>query len=127
MWIQRLTCLLLWSLVPYTAAAVRCTTTDIEAILPKNATLNRIYSLSQGATFGQSPIANPEFPAPAVNAPASCVVYAKVNTSSTSSFNFGVILPDNWNGRFLMTGNGGFGGGVNVSPITQQHQLQFCD
>ncbi|CCM04314.1 uncharacterized protein FIBRA_06485 [Fibroporia radiculosa] len=39
------------------------------------------------------------------------------NTTANSSCNTEVWLPDEWNGRVLTVGNGGFAGGVNVADL----------
>jgi feruloyl esterase len=44
--------------------------------------------------------------------PALCAVSINVPSSANTSFNFGVFMPDGWNGRMITTGNGGFGGGI---------------
>ncbi|KAK8137050.1 hypothetical protein PG984_004990 [Apiospora sp. TS-2023a] len=54
------------------------------------------------------------FPTPAKNVSALCAVTVNVKTPENTSYNFGLFLPDSgWNERFLTTGNGGFGGGIN--------------
>jgi hypothetical protein len=45
--------------------------------------------------------------------PALCAVSVNVPSPGNTSFNFGLFLPEGWNGRFITTGNGGFGGGIN--------------
>ncbi|KAL2176538.1 CTP synthase N-terminus-domain-containing protein [Thermothelomyces heterothallicus CBS 202.75] len=42
-----------------------------------------------------------------------CAVAVRVRGSSTSSYRLGLLLPDKWNSRFLVVGNGGFAGGIN--------------
>lgn len=99
------------------AAALSCNMHEFAALLPSNATVTRISTVTAGSGFGQPPAENPEFPAPAGGLPELCAVDVKVQSSPNSSFHFGLFLPTQqaWNKRFLMTGNGGFGGGINVS------------
>ena len=64
----------------------------------------------------RSSYANPSllFPQPATGLPALCAASINVRSSLASSYNFGLFLPDaTWNRRFMATGNGGFGGGIN--------------
>ncbi|KAI0631073.1 feruloyl esterase-like protein [Trametes polyzona] len=51
--------------------------------------------------------------------PAFCRVELKITTNATAgSFAITEVwLPDDWNGRVLTIGNGGFGGGVTVSDL----------
>ena len=101
-----------------TFADPRCSVSNIQSIVPKNVTVHSVTALSAGSTYGQSFAENPEFPDPA-SVPEVCAVYVEIPSSPTSSYKFGLFLPNqtSWNSRFLMTGNGGFGGGVNVSIV----------
>lgn len=101
------------------AAALACTKQAFAGLLPRNAVLTQINALSAGATYGQTFLQDPEFPAPAGDLPQLCAVDIEVTTVGNSTFHFGLFLPTDsaWNGRFLMTGNGGFGGGINVSDL----------
>ena len=77
----------------------------------ENATVNYVYAVAEGDSFGIPSLA---FPDNATNLPAVCAVGVNVKSSEDSSYNFGLFLPDTiWNSRFLATGNGGFGGGIN--------------
>ncbi|KAK6219254.1 hypothetical protein LQW54_002242 [Pestalotiopsis sp. IQ-011] len=77
----------------------------------ENATVNYVYAVAEGDSFGIPSLA---FPDNATKLPAVCAVGINVKSSEDSSYNFGLILPDTtWNSRFLATGNGGFGGGIN--------------
>jgi feruloyl esterase len=77
----------------------------------ENATVNYVYTVAEGASFGIPSLA---FPDNATNLPAVCAVGINVKSSENSSYNFGLFLPDTtWNQRFLATGNGGYGGGIN--------------
>ena len=93
-------------------AALKCSNSTFAALLPSNASLNFATPVAQNASFGGG-VQNPEFPSPAINLPALCAVSVNVKSSNSSSFNFGLFLPDSWNDRTIATGNGGFGGGIN--------------
>lgn len=97
------------------AVAAECTTAAFEAILVNHpeATINLVEAVPQNGSFGQ-PDTDIPFPEKATNLQALCAVSINVKSSESSSYNFGLFLPDTtWNERFLATGNGGFGGGIN--------------
>jgi feruloyl esterase len=58
-----------------------------------------------------------------VNLPGLCAVSVQVQSISNSTFGFGLFLPDEWNGRFLATGNGGFGGGINYVDMVRAQAI----
>ncbi|CAK7200144.1 hypothetical protein SEUCBS139899_002834 [Sporothrix eucalyptigena] len=47
------------------------------------------------------------------NLPPLCAIIVNVTSSPSSSYRFGLLLPNFWNSRFLAVGNGGFAGGIN--------------
>ena len=51
------------------------------------------------------------------NAVDMCRINGVIATSSTSSVDFEMWLPDIWYGRFLVTGNGGLGGCKLRQPV----------
>ena len=79
--------------------------------LPGPATVVHAQPVAQG---GSSWDTSPPFPRNATNLPELCAVKVTVQSSETSSYNFGVFLPSEWNNRMMTTGNGGFSGGINV-------------
>ncbi|KAK8062972.1 ferulic acid Esterase/Feruloyl esterase [Apiospora hydei] len=94
-------------------AAAQCTKERFETMIAGNeaASVRDVTPVAAGGTFGPPTKA---FPAPAKNLSALCSVTVNVKSSASSSYNFGLFLPDSgWNERFLTTGNGGFGGGIN--------------
>ena len=94
---------------------VACDEASIAAILASHpeVTINSVQAVAEGASFGGGSD-NPAFAAPASKLPALCAVDINVKSSDSSSYNFGVFLPDQtWSERFMTTGNGGFGGGIN--------------
>lgn len=93
----------------------QCSTSAFAAMLADRAevTVNFAHAIPQNGSFGQGP-ANIPFPMNATQLPALCALGINVKSSENSSYNFGLFLPDStWNDRFLATGNGGFGGGIN--------------
>lgn len=47
-----------------------------------------------------------------------CRVHARLQPEPGSDIQAQVWLPDGWNGKLLATGGGGFGGGLDLAPIT---------
>ncbi|KAK5633597.1 hypothetical protein RRF57_009311 [Xylaria bambusicola] len=96
-------------------ASAQCAPETFTAFLADNpeVTVNFAQAVSQNGSFGQGS-ANIPFPLNATQLPALCAVGINVKSSANSSYNFGLFLPDStWNNRFLATGNGGLGGGIN--------------
>ncbi|KAL2014821.1 hypothetical protein VTN00DRAFT_2346 [Thermoascus crustaceus] len=96
--------------------AVECNLSAIKAFLPPDASVTFAYPLPENSTF-QVPASNIGFPSSPSNLPALCAVEVKVPSSATSSYSFGLFLPEKWNGRFLAVGNSGFAGGVNWADV----------
>lgn len=99
----------------------RCNAAFFNSILPRGATLEKATHVNQGDTFGEG-AANLGYPIQPTNLPALCAVIVSVTSSPTSYYRLGLMLPDDWNHRFLVVGNGGFAGGINwlsaVSVLT---------
>lgn len=66
-----------------------------------------------GSSFDPSP----PFQDNVTHLPEVCAVKIEVQSSESSAYRFAMFLPSEtkWNGRMMTTGNGGFGGGINVS------------
>ncbi|KAI1391669.1 tannase and feruloyl esterase [Hypoxylon trugodes] len=110
------------------AVAAECTVDVFTEILKShpNATVNFVEAVSQNGSFGQGAIDIP-FPSNATGLPALCAVSINVKSSENSSYNFGLFLPDTtWNERFMTTGNGGFGGGINWPDMGVLSQYGFA-
>ena len=105
----------------------KCRESAFAAILPLNAEIERVDTVSAGGSYGEG-AANKAFPYNPTNLPELCAVTVKVKSSLTSSYRFGLFLPSarngeegedgngnsrSWNGRFLAVGNAGFGGGIH--------------
>lgn len=90
-----------------------CKASAFTAALPQGASVELAYSVPGGGSFGEGP-SNLGYPLNATNLPELCAVIIRVS-SGTSAYRFGLYLPttNNWNTRFLATGNGGFLGGID--------------
>ncbi|KXS95140.1 hypothetical protein AC578_5115 [Pseudocercospora eumusae] len=94
------------------AHAFDCSSQAIQAYLPSNATIESATWVPDNGTFNVSP-SNIAYPVSPTGLRALCAIEVCVTSSPTSSFNFGLFLPNDWNRRFLAVGNGGFAGGIN--------------
>ncbi|PSS27081.1 hypothetical protein M430DRAFT_31964 [Amorphotheca resinae ATCC 22711] len=94
--------------------ALECTASAFSSILPSHATLSYAVSVPANGSFADP---SPEFPVNDTGLPALCAISVNVLSSSNSSFNFGLFLPEDWNSRLLTSGNGGFGGGINWNDM----------
>lgn len=89
-----------------------CTPSAIQAALPAGASVNFAYPIAANATF-EVPVSDTGYPDSPPNLPALCAASIQVQSTGNSTFGFGLFLPEEWNGRFLAVGNGGFAGGIN--------------
>ncbi|OAA53639.1 Tannase/feruloyl esterase [Niveomyces insectorum RCEF 264] len=89
-----------------------CNAAFFEQALPEHAALERVETVAAGGTFGEG-AANLPYPVGPTNLPPLCALVVNVTSSPSSSYRFGLLLPDAWNDRFLAVGNGGFAGGIN--------------
>lgn len=86
-----------------------CQPLTFSSILPSGGLVNFTQTIPANGTFVDS-TDNGGSPRTAPNLPPLCVVKFTVPSSHASSFDFALFLPDQWNNRFMATGNGGFGG-----------------
>ncbi|KAK9774712.1 putative Tannase/feruloyl esterase [Seiridium cardinale] len=91
-----------------------CSAATFAAVLPSNAVIERIDYVADGGAYGEG-AKDLGYPNNVTGLPELCALIINVTSSSTSNFRFGLFLPttDNWNGRILTVGNGGFLGGIN--------------
>jgi feruloyl esterase len=89
-----------------------CSAASIQAALPAGASVNFAYPVAANATF-EVPKGDTGYPNNPVNLPSLCAVSVQVKSIGNSTYGFGLFLPEEWNGRFLAVGNGGFAGGIN--------------
>ncbi|KAG9605109.1 putative ferulic acid Esterase/Feruloyl esterase, partial [Aureobasidium melanogenum] len=94
-----------------TKAAADCSSASIQALLPSIAKVDFVFWQPGGSTFSV-PNGDIAYPVSPTNLAAHCAVQIRV-TNGTSQYGFGMFLPDDWNGRFLAVGNGGYAGGIN--------------
>ena len=95
-----------------TAAALECSSSSIQSVLPSNTTVNYARLVPANSTF-EVPKSNTGFPNNAFGLPALCAVSLQVQSIENTTYGFGLFLPEAWNDRFLTVGNGGFKGGIN--------------
>ncbi|KAL2878887.1 hypothetical protein SGCOL_005855 [Colletotrichum sp. CLE4] len=114
----RILSLLLWaagcaSQVSSQKFSTGCSLESVSALLTieNQAEVLTASQLGDNGTFGEA--GNIAYPQNATHLPPLCVVSINVTSSPTSSYTFGLFLPDEWNNRFLAVGNGGFSGGIN--------------
>jgi feruloyl esterase len=81
----------------------RCTQERIQALTLDRVTVREVSVVQAGAfrPTGTTP--------PLANLPAFCRVQASVSTSADSIVTFEVWIPERWNGKLVVTGNGGYG------------------
>ncbi|KAI5459542.1 Tannase/feruloyl esterase [Mariannaea sp. PMI_226] len=103
----------------------RCNASFFKSILPKGAVLEKVAEVQQGGTFGEG-LSDLGYPIQPTNLPALCAVIVNVTSSPTSFYRFGIMLPDEWNHRFLVVGNGGFAGGINWRSIGPRTHYGFA-
>ncbi|KAL5331025.1 hypothetical protein ACEPPN_000552 [Leptodophora sp. 'Broadleaf-Isolate-01'] len=96
------------------AHALGCSSSALSPFLPANATISYAISVPENGTWAQP---SPEFPANDTGLPALCAIAVNVISSPNTSYNFGLFLPEQWNSRFLASGNGGFAGGINWNDM----------
>jgi feruloyl esterase len=84
-------------------ALERCTSERYAASVPESVTVREVALVLAG-TFKASSSGPP-----LANVPGFCRVQASVSTSVDSLVNFEVWIPERWNGKLVVTGNGGYG------------------
>ena len=125
---QAITTLFMALAIAAPALALNCSECAISRVLASGtvgATVNYVRRVPVNGSFTGSP--NDTFgPGTYGGLPSLCAVSVNVPSSANTSFNFGLFLPEEWDGRIMTTGNGGFGGGINwVSSSLDINTLSF--
>jgi Tannase and feruloyl esterase len=60
------------------------------------------------------------------NVPSYCRVEATVTTSPDSVVNFEVWIPQDWNGKIVVTGNGGYSNAINVRDMAHALSQRYA-
>ncbi|PYI05207.1 feruloyl esterase B precursor [Aspergillus sclerotiicarbonarius CBS 121057] len=97
-------------------ALLNCSTEAFKQVIPANATVVLAQRVAENGTF-TPPSADTGFPNPAYMLPALCAVQIEMPTEANTTFNFGLFLPDDWEGRMVVSGNSAFSGGVNYAEM----------
>jgi hypothetical protein len=90
----------------------RCKEDTFKDMLPKEASIEKIASVTKGGEYGEG-ADNIPYPNNPKDLPELCAVTVKVKSSEKSAYRFGLFLPTEWNSKMLTVGNGGFAGGIN--------------
>ena len=96
-------------------ASLACTADSFSSILPSNTTITLATPITKFGSFSQNGVNISVSGNITEDALPICVLELNVKSSANTSFNTGVLLPNNWNGRLFATGNPGFGGGIRWS------------
>lgn len=89
-----------------------CQESTFESILGENEEIESVEVVEKGDEYGEGED-NVGYPKNPTDLPELCAVIIAVESSSISSFRFGLFLPTEWSSNFLTVGNGGFAGGIN--------------
>ncbi|XP_014551661.1 hypothetical protein COCVIDRAFT_30823 [Bipolaris victoriae FI3] len=107
------------------AQALDCSPSSIQSVLSANASVNWAYPLQENSTL-QVPKGDTGYPTNPIGLPALCAISIQVQSIGNTTYGFGLLLPELWNGRFLAVGNGGFGGGINWEDMGPGSRYGFA-
>jgi feruloyl esterase len=98
------------------SATLNCSADSFAGLLPSNTTVTYAGPIAKYGKFTLNSDINITISNRVEkDALPICVLELNVVSSPNTSFNAGIMLPSNWNGRLFATGNPGFGGGIRWS------------
>ena len=99
------------------AAAMRCET--LASLAPADTVIQSSELVAAGA-FSPAAGGPPGFAPDYSTLPAFCRVVGSIHPAPDSDIRFELWLPqDNWNGKFMQTGNGGAAGSIVISSMAE--------
>lgn len=84
-----------------------CSSEYFADIIPEGAVVESVQNVASGIYVERG---NLGYPTAAAGLPPLCAVIIR---NSTANYRFGMFLPDTWNSKLLVVGNGAFLGGIN--------------
>ena len=102
-----------------------CTPSTFESLLPKGSSVVFASYVEANGTFTENST-NAGISATVSQLPELCAAKFTVPSSNSSTFDFALFLPAQWNERFMGTGNGGFGGYIDWSDMAQFSHYGFA-
>jgi len=92
------------------AQSVQCDRARIDALKLEGVTIQTVETMAAGAF-------TPPRAAPLTHAPAFCRIQATVSATPESLIVFEVWIPQNWNGKIVATGNGGYSNALSYPDM----------
>ncbi|KAL4951396.1 feruloyl esterase B precursor [Aspergillus filifer] len=106
-----------------TATHAPCNIATIKSLLPNDTRVfyanhyaeNGTFALNETLNYGAfaAPHATSSYTVPK----AACYVQANITLPESTQHSVGIVLPDEWNGRFMAVGNGEFAGSIGWADI----------
>jgi feruloyl esterase len=97
----------------------RCSVAALEGLSLDRTVVRSAAAVGAGTLRAQGPGA-------AVSVPAHCRVEATVTTSADSLVNFEVWVPEDWNGKVVVTGNGGYSNAINTRDMAHALSQRYA-
>lgn len=91
--------LILGSLSVY-VAAFECSKSAFQAVIPSHTSVSLVQEVGENGTF-EVPAGDIAYPTSPTGLRALCAVQIKVPAPGNTTYEFGLFLPEEWNGRFL--------------------------
>ena len=93
-------------------AASDCSPESFSSALPSNTSVTFAAPITKPGRFSANDVnISVSYDVPKEAFPI-CALELQIQSSPNTTFNTGILLPSNWNGRMMGTGNPGFGGGI---------------